>query len=79
MDHRLGSGPVGAQYAFFPVNDKIVDAVLDVRGPIGDPKDPLGIRFILGEEQRRIPVAVKVALAQPGVDGLDDAATCPAR
>ena len=56
------------------VDDEVVDPVLDVRAAVGHAEDPLRVRLVLGEQQRRIAVAVEVALAQRRVDRLDDAA-----
>jgi hypothetical protein len=51
--------------------DIVVDAVLDVGSPVGNAEDPLGIGFVLREQQRHIAFTVQVALAQFGIDCLD--------
>ena len=45
----------------------VVDPILDVRGPVGDPEDALGVGLVLGEQERDIPVAVQEELAQFGM------------
>ena len=45
----------------------IVDAVLDVGGAVRDPEDPLRVRFILREQERDVPIAIQIELAQRGI------------
>ena len=70
----------GFTAAFLAVDDVVVDAVLDVRGAVGDAEDALGVGLVLGEQQRDIALAVEVALAQLGDrrPATTLAAACPA-
>ena len=45
----------------------VVDAVLDVRGPVGDAEDALRVGLVLREQEGHISVAVQVELAEFGV------------
>ncbi len=45
----------------------VVDAVLDVRGPVGDAEDALRVGLVLREQEGHITVAVQVELAEFGV------------
>ena len=54
------------------MHDVVVDAVFDVGRAIGHAENPLHVRFVLGEQQRRIARAVEIPLAQFGIDGFDD-------
>ena len=51
----------------------VVDAVLDIGGPVRNAKDPLGVGFVLREQQGNLAFAVEKSLAQLGIDGRDDA------
>ena len=55
------------------MDDVVVDAVLDVRAAVGHAEDALRVGFVLREQQRHVAFAVEVALAQLGIDCLDDA------
>lgn len=54
----------------------MVDAVLDVRSPIGHSEDPLGVRFVLGKEQGYLPIAIEVSLSEFGINGFSPCADC---
>ena len=69
----LGARLLGIDGRRLAEHDAVVDAVLDVGRAIGDAEDPLRVGFVLGEQQRHVAGAVQVALAQFGIDGLDDA------
>src|SRR5262249_61814047 len=49
------------------------------RAPVGDTDDALGVGLLLREQQRRLPIAVEVALSQFGIRRLDDASPRSAR
>ncbi len=53
------------------VDDKTVDAVLDVGAPIGHAENALGVGLVLREQQRGVAVAVQVTFAQFGINRLD--------
>ena len=73
MGGRLGPGLLRVQPALLAVHDEVVDAVLDVRGPVRDAEDPLRVRLVLREEQGDVPLAGEVSHAELVVDGPDDA------
>ena len=56
----------------WPPHDIVVDAVLDVGGSVGNAEDPLGVGFVLREQQGHVAFAIQVSLAQIGIDRLDD-------
>src|SRR5262249_8725572 len=72
MRRDLGAFLFRVHGHFLAVDDVVIDAVLDIRRPVGDAEDPLAISLVLGEEQRRFPIAVEVSLPQFGINGLDD-------
>ena len=43
-----------------PVNDGVVNAVLDVGGGVGPVEQTLGVRLVFGEQQPRVTVSVSV-------------------
>ena len=48
----------------WPMNDVVVDAVLDVGRSVGDAKNALRVGLVLREQEGNVAVAVKVELAQ---------------
>jgi hypothetical protein len=47
--------------------DIVVDSVLDVRSPVRETENSLGVGFVLREKERDIPITIEVVLAQLGV------------
>jgi hypothetical protein len=73
VDRDLGALLLRVHGPILAVGDVVVDAVLDVRGPVGDAEDPLRVGLVLGEEEVRRPLAVEVSIPQVGIDRLDHA------
>ena len=73
MRRRLGALLLRVHRLFLAVDDVVVDAVLDVGAAVGHAEDALRVGLVLREQQRRVALAVEVALAQLGIDRLDDA------
>ena len=64
MGRGLGPFLLRVHRVLLAVDDVVVDAVLDVGTAVGNAEDALRVGFVLGEQQRRVAVAVEVALAQ---------------
>ena len=73
MGRHLGSLLLRIDGRCLAVDDVVVDAVLDVGGPVRHAEDPLRIGFVLREQQGHVAFAIQVALAQVGIDRLHDA------
>ena len=69
MGRRLCSSFLGIYGAFLPVNDVVVDAVLDVRAAVGNAEDALRVGLVLREQQRARPRRNKES-ASPAWDRL---------
>ena len=66
---HLRAGVFAADRVGAAVDDEVVDGVLDGRAGIRCPEQPLGIRLVLGEEQRQVAVDVEPALTERRVRG----------
>ena len=73
MRRRLGPLLLGVHRPCLAVDNVVVDAVLDIRAAVGNPEDALRVGLIFGEQQRHVPCTGRVAFAQSGIAGLDDA------
>ena len=71
----FGADPRGIDRVGFVAHEPRVKGVFDVRAGVGPVEQPLGIRLVLSEEQRRCAVAVEPVLAQLRVRRRHDAGT----
>ncbi len=51
----------------FAQHDIVVDAILDIRSPVGDSEKSLGVGLVLGEKERDISITIQVEKAQLGM------------
>ena len=70
---RLGADLRRVDGVGVPVHDERVEGVLDVGARVGRAEEPLGVRLVLGEEQRRRAIAVEPSIAELRVRRRDDA------
>ncbi len=76
---HLGAGAVRVHRLPAPVDDVVVDAVLDVGAGVRAAEEALVVGLVLGEEQRRLALHVQPALAELGVRGRDHPRARPCR
>ena len=63
----FGPRPLGIHSVLLTQHDVVVDAILDVRSPVRDAENSLGVGFVLGEKERDIPITIEVVPAQLGM------------
>ena len=70
---RSGLRPrlLGIHGVLLTLDDVVVDAILDVRSPVGDAENSLGVGFVLREKERDIPITIEVVPAQLGMFRFD--------
>lgn len=73
MRRDLGSFQVRVHGPLLAVDHVVVDSVLDVRRPIGNAKNALGIGFVLREQERNVSLAIEVPFSESGINRLDNA------
>ena len=67
MGGDLGPFPNRVHGTVFPMHDVIVDAILYIARCVGLTEKPLVIRFVFGEKQRDISLAINVSLTRLGM------------
>src|SRR4029453_16701019 len=67
VSRGLRATAIGIHSLPLAVDDVIIDAIFHIGRGVWNLEDPLVVRLVLREQQRDVPIAVEVALAELGV------------